>query len=900
MNDQIEVIGNVSSIIDYNLNSQYCDVKKIIISNEEILSAFEDTGVSEVFNKLSNSTKETYRANLDTAINNGTLDSTLSPTLYKLITENLSSISDTIMDIQLQGYNFMNSVSNSKFTIAIRCEAFSISKNYEERGSFLSSIRSLIVDYLEFSGNIHRLSKLKNFQFEIYESEEVHKHVFLKKDGSSLILASSFGFPKKIPVDFTTGSEFYYSNGEGFNFFRNSQTTAILKEHSKLAETSIQTRDKILSDDELIKINNATKSISDAVIELYLTRKGKLKILNVGVLESSIEHGTENGFYINKSTKNYNRISLVSQRDDLSEELPNPKYLLLRNSGEIQNFLSDLTHLNYLDGIVLTENLYIPLLDNIGSKYDLDVIFHKNELNKSLDTELNSQTIIIGNPDNAREQSNPFSNIISEQSKEKDEYLERLKSIDLTTPQEISQSRQQEQKNINQITTEMIASENSTMNQYNSNSYNSGSLNSEPGKRLSALDMLANAALNKDSLAPQSQQQQPAPTPLPQSTPGNKLSAIDMLMHAAENKPEPPQKEVIEQPQTNQEQYNQQQSQPEPYVQQEQPQQFQEPQYAQQEQEQPQETNYQKDSSFDQYFPSGEVQPQANQEQPQQFQEPQYNNQQYGEQPQMNDEMQNREIIEEVANNILEEEQYSQEQEQPQQFQEQYNQPQSGYQQNTSQQQTNYSEPLVEELPQELVEDIKTMENTIDSQMEELHTHVSSTPVDVSQYDEILTTKIVTLPNVQSSAYFVDSSNLGEITSQADLFFLTPTDEDLTNDSLNYVIPMGVSESYSNKHNYIVNSTNDYFLLELGSKLNLFINLSYIDDSIKKNFLEKCLKHSKSAYVVIQKQDIHLVEEFIHKIEGIFVKDLESQEELSQVEFNILKFEKKYLMKKYN
>ena len=110
---------------------------------------------------------------------------------------------------------------------------------------------------------------------------------------------------------------------------------------------------------------------------------------------------------------------------------------------------------------------------------------------------------------------------------------------------------------------------------------------------------------------------------------------------------------------------------------------------------------------------------------------------------------------------------------------------------------------------------------------------------------------------------------------------------------------MGVSETYSDKHNYIVNSANDYFLLEKEQKLNLFINLSYIDESIKENFLEKCLGHCNSAYIVCLKQDLALIEKYINKITGIFVKDLIDKDDLYQTETTVLSYEKKYLMKTF-
>ncbi len=938
MNDHIEVIGNTSSIIDYNLNEQYSNVKKIIISGEKIISSFEDVGANDIFEKLSNSTLESYASNLRSAIDSGILDSTINSQLYKEITDNLSSISETMMDIQLQGYNFMNSVSNSKFTLTLRCESFSVSRYYEERGSFLSIIRSLILDYLEFFGNTQRLKRLKNFQIEIYESEEIHKHIFLKKDGSKLILATNFGFPKSSPIDFSCGSEFYFSTGKGFNFFRNSQTSAILREHNKLVESPIQTRDKILSDDELITINNTTKHISDAVIELYLTKKGKLNILNVSALENTIHSGSDNGFYINKSSKNYDKISLLTLRDDLVDEMPNPKYLLLRNSNEVQSFLSNTDSINYIDGLVLMEHCYTPYLDAIGDINDIDVIFQKHELNKSYDIELNQSQVLIGSNDD-KVAVNPFNNILDDKNKERDERLERLKNVDLSTPQHIEQNRQMEQQAVNQLAEGLIASPNSSMNNTsNPNSYGSTPMpQSTPGKKLSAIDMLMHAAENKPAQQPQNnfagQQNQMSNTaqsavnsttmggglgaaaaasqaqappvsnpnsygsaPIPQSTPGKKLSAFDLLMHAAENKPaQPTEQPIPEQPQ----------AQPEPQQIQQNGQQYSNPQnqYNQPAQEQYNQHQNQpvQNPEIDIVYSEPKHQPTSH---PQEqtgmvdhfamYDEPK---EQVSDEQNIHNQMLNRELVEDIADEIIVED-----------FQQntQYNNTQTDYQNNFES----------EQIPQELQQDLNEIESEITqldsiehNELNQIHTteqseeymEIPNTPkVDIERYNDIISTKIITLPTIESQSYFVDSSNLGEITTGGDLYFLTPTDENLTNDNLNYVIPLGVSDQYSDKHNYIVNSANDYFLLGENQKLNLFINLSYIDESIKETFLIKCLNHAKSAYVVCLKQDIKLLEKHINKLTGVFVKDLDSTEELNEIEYSILSFEKNYLMKKFN
>ena len=56
--------------------------------------------------------------------------------LYKNIQESLNKVSSSYMDVKLKDYNFMSSVSNAKFNITLRCESFSITTYYAEKGTF--------------------------------------------------------------------------------------------------------------------------------------------------------------------------------------------------------------------------------------------------------------------------------------------------------------------------------------------------------------------------------------------------------------------------------------------------------------------------------------------------------------------------------------------------------------------------------------------------------------------------------------------------------------------------------------------------------------------------------------------------------------------------------------------
>lgn len=505
------IIGPESLAIYYNLNKQFTNVKKLIITRNIILESFENGKVNELFKMLSKATPDNYIDILNASSVENVFEDEIKSEFYQVIQDNLNKLYDNIKDIQLKDYNFMNAMSNRQFTISLKCESFTISENFREKGTILSAIKSVLKKYLKFEGNSLRIGRLENFQIEIYESEEIYKHIYLKKDSNRLILSSSFGFPRSTPINYNIGPELYYSEDEKFNFFKNVQSTAIIRDHTKIVENEINKQEKVLTNDDLIKINEQTKNINDALIELYINKKGNLRILNVFLNENSIGSGNEKGFIINKSNNNYDRVSTVTLRDSLGEEFTNPRFLLIRNQEEIRELFDNLNILNLIDGLILTSNFYTPYFDLLGIKKNIDILFYNSPVSKSLDLKIDFNNLDIEGSEQRQSIDNPFATIIDEGNKEKDEFLERLKSIDLNSPP----PSQNNSNDITSLAQDLISSPNSSKNSsYNSSSSSSSGLyggsSSSSGEKKSALGMLADAALN------QSQKTQTPPQPTPQ------------------------------------------------------------------------------------------------------------------------------------------------------------------------------------------------------------------------------------------------------------------------------------------------------------------------------------------------------------------------------------------------
>lgn len=504
MANEILVFGSESSVIYYNLNKQFSTLKRLIVTSDEILGAFQNNKAQILINEIAKTEKENFNEKL-IEIGANHFEDDFKDEFYQKIQEKLEKLYDTFAEVKLKDYNFMSAVSNTKFTVCLRCENYSISSYFNEKGVLLSSIKKLVKDYLNCPFNKFRTSRIENFQIEIFESEEVYKHIYLKKEGSSLVLASSFGFPRSKPIDYLIGPELYYSKGEEFSFFKNDQSTGVLRTQNKIEENEINVQEKVLSNEDLVEVNKITKNINDAIVELYINRKGNIRITNVSLLENSVQKGNNQGFIINRSRNNYDRISMLTLRDNSEEEYPNPKYLIIRNQEEVRELFENLSRISNYDGIIFGTNFYEPIFDRLGLVLNIDILFYKSQLQKSLDVKIDFDEISIEGSSN-KESSNPFSSIIGGENKEKDELLERLKNIDLnTTPREQNQAHQNQSRNnevnaISSLAEGLISSpQASTSRQASSMNWPTSTPSLDGGKKKSAIGMLADSVINNNN-----------------------------------------------------------------------------------------------------------------------------------------------------------------------------------------------------------------------------------------------------------------------------------------------------------------------------------------------------------------------------------------------------------------
>jgi hypothetical protein len=230
---------------------------------------------------------------------------------------------------------------------------------------------------------------------------------------------------------------------------------------------------------------------------MFITKKGAIHISHVSLLESNLEKGEEQGVLFNKSQKNYTRVSLLTLRDSIEEEKPNPKYLLLRNADEIREAFEAPLLLRHIDGIILSSPFYSAYLDKVAHSQDLDFLFLNQELSKNLDQEINVSELLVQQEEGKGD--NPFAGIIKEQDKEKDDFLERLKNINLDTQGQGERGGQQQQQ-IDSLAQSIISSPQSSTKTYSQTQTSSGGENmySQQGGKKSAIQMLASSVIAND------------------------------------------------------------------------------------------------------------------------------------------------------------------------------------------------------------------------------------------------------------------------------------------------------------------------------------------------------------------------------------------------------------------
>jgi hypothetical protein len=503
MNKRLTIIGNEHSVLDHYMNSQFSSYDKVIITKEILFSSFQEDVLS-VLEEAPNEALE-LKDFISKQIIPMFEGIQFNDDFYKHLQDKLTILTEEF-DIQLKNYNFMSSISNTKYTLVLRGMHSSVSEYFVEKGNLLSTIKKLCKTY--FSTPLHYITStpIDSVQLEIYVSEEYNKSVFLKKEDDTLLLYASLGTSSSDSINACIGGEMYFSKGEEFYFFENKQEYGVFREYNSFVKKKVQHLPKILSSSDLKTIHEKTKHISSAVIELAITPKGNVSILHVSPLEQPLCFSNSKGVLFHASTNLYDNISLFSFQDEYDQNGVNPQYMMLRNSVDLSQFFSSSYRFTF-DGLILTHPCYHPLLDHLGEVFNIDVLYLNEQLSKELDVKYSRDSLEIETKKKITS-NNPFSSILQDEEKEKQQRLAELSSLDLSTPKEILEQKQQEYKSVEEVAKALVSSEESSTSSRSSSLMDFGNTSSSSGKKLSAIELMTQSVLNNNLQPKQSQGEQ--------------------------------------------------------------------------------------------------------------------------------------------------------------------------------------------------------------------------------------------------------------------------------------------------------------------------------------------------------------------------------------------------------
>ncbi len=802
MNYKPIVLGSQSSLLDYHMNSQYSNVKKLLISNDIILNSFESQDLAAFIDSQKESSPKEFTTNVESFLNSGVLEQNFQDEFYKYLQEYLTKLSDEL-NVELKDYSFMSSISNTKYTVVLRTSTYSFYEYYIEKGALLTSFKSLISKYLSSNLTSLQTRELDQFQIEIFESEEYQKTVFLKKEMDSLILYSTFGLFSNNVENMTLGGELYYSKGEEFNFFENTQDYAVIRQHNKIETKEIYHKEKVLGADELKQINDATKHINNALLEIGITTKGTIKILHARTNEYPLEVGSSKGIILSASSKEYDKIALIRAKNQYSQDAANPQYLLIKTRQDLDEFLRTMNE-GLFDGIVLNQNLYHPFFEYLGVFYDCDVLFYPGHLEQALEVTFNrSQAQIEGFEEKKQSSASPFSSILNKEQQEKDALLDKFKNIDLSTPQTPNQPQDSSKQQVESLTESIMSSPNSSMNKKSSSSLMSfGSSSGASGQKKSAFELLSESAFSQEK-----QMNQPQ-----------------------------------EAPQASQEQNTQAPV---------------------------QETREQVPSESQTYPP-----------------------------------------IEEVAKEVIREDTNSQQEEKMPTSMDDFFTTPNNDSSSVQQAQPSQESPMVEEGIQQPSNQTSTPSfdmgsvlgttNQEQSKPEEelLQEETPKTNFDISVYDSVLATKVLTPTTITTShGHIIDSSSIHELSDPTSSYIVVASEEEVANKSLNYILPR--SSGYHEDAHTLINSAEDFFKVTPDDEAKgIVVNLSTISDDIKEQILRDSIMKFGIVSIIATSNDIAYLESVIESVEFVFIKDISTQEEFEEQKELLLIFEKRALMQK--
>lgn len=486
----IEVIGNVQEVFNYALNQNGVSVDKIIITKNEfrenlsnpetiqaLLTGLEQLTTVEQFNKL-----------LENPEIKNALQSPINPSILKNITQKVQEQFSSFDQVQLKNYSFMNSMNSDTYSILIRTQSgTTFSVENVDKHQIQQGLSEAFMSYIYSISSKYSLDEL-NFQIEITRFEEMKKHFYLHKEGQKLLLFSTLSHPQLINgCQYHINGEQYSSYGDKLFYNESNQDMKYERVGVKMGFTQIQHSGKLLEEQELVAIHQATSNLNDVCVEGYITQKGKVELSSIALNQTPIQDTCENNLLLHKSTKKYEDISILPIHE-IETQTPNPKYVLIRNIGEYKTLIEH-SNLQEVDGLIISFSLYSQQLLMLCRQLDIDCIITKNQYDKVLQTKINWETLEI----EAKQQSshNPFSSLLPQKSQEQIQSTQKMKDLQDELNASI-QKRDQTQQSSHSTQRPMTTSQKAQSTMQTHSAYSGQS-----SERKGALAMLADSVLNQ-------------------------------------------------------------------------------------------------------------------------------------------------------------------------------------------------------------------------------------------------------------------------------------------------------------------------------------------------------------------------------------------------------------------
>ena len=168
----------------------------------------------------------------------------------------------------------------------------------------------------------------------------------------------------------------------------------MVKDSNQLKTFEMNEFENILSKEDLRKINDETKHISDALIRLNISSDNGLRVNHISLIEEELESLTEFGAYIYKPKKDHENICLINF-SSVFESFNKAKFVLIEKEEEVLNLLCDFKIFENISGIIFTFPYYLQIFEKIGEHFGLYVFYSKLSLRKSENVCFNSTNLEI-------------------------------------------------------------------------------------------------------------------------------------------------------------------------------------------------------------------------------------------------------------------------------------------------------------------------------------------------------------------------------------------------------------------------------------------------------------------------------------------------------------------------